>query len=269
MKMLRAFAVILLVAGGIPALAGEQNIKESVSSDLAQIIPYIVTGAGWTTSITIVNAEETTASVEILLFNEGGESVSLEAAQLGRIGDHSTVSIPGHSSVTIDFLPTADYQVNWMKLDPGFDFVSTTAKLRYSQYFNTVDYGWILLEHQALEIAANVYAPYGNELLGSFDTRNGDDILYLVNPFDYYGDAHATVHATLADGSTRDVNITVAPMTRVAVSLQESFGVTHGSIDIVSGQATLIATPPYVVAVILDLDGCSFSMSPLVPPAVL
>jgi len=227
--------------------------KGSVGLDLDQVLPYIATGAGWTTSVTIVNPGTEEAIVTMSLFDENGQPVSLNTSQLGEIAQEQEITVPPQAAVTVDFLPTAAYQVNWAYFDT-WDFVSVTAKLRYSQFFDTVQYGRVLLEHQALEVSSSAF---DNEFTAPFNTRNGDDTLYLVNPREWSSEAFVNLEARGAEGGTKLFTIKVPPGKRVAVSLQEAFGTTDGGVRIVSSKD--------IAALVLDLDGCSFTMEPAVP----
>jgi len=94
MKMLKAFAIALLVTALSPVVTGSQDVIGAVSTASDQIIPYIASGAGWTTSVTIVNPGIYTPNVKISLFDASGGPVSLDTVQRGRISAEPPVDIP-------------------------------------------------------------------------------------------------------------------------------------------------------------------------------
>jgi len=248
-----AVGALFLQASGLFAQPSPWNRNPSLSSELDQVIPYIATGAGWTTSITIINRDDDDELVTIRLFNEGGEPVALDTVQFGRIDGEKEIVVPVGKTVTIDFLPTAQYQVNWAYFDT-WAFCSVVAKLRYAQFFDTLQYGRVLLEHQALLVSSSAY---DDDFLVSFNTLNGDDILYLVNPRDWASEAFVNLEVLVEGEEPRVLTVKVPPMKRTSHSLRDLLGNTSGSIRIVSNED--------IAGVLLDLDGSSFTMVPLVP----
>jgi hypothetical protein len=245
-------SLILLTICSVASLADGPVHKEAIRVTLDQAVPYVVTGAGWSTSVTFINGGTSAAEITVSFFTSAGKSVSLPTVQFGLVSK-PIMSIPIKGSFTLDVLPTSTYQINWLYADPNWGSVAVYSKIRYAQLFDTTQYGQILLEHQA-----NVQSTFAldTEYLSRFDTTNGDDHLILVNTKANYGETFVTVIATMDSGQSKSWTVSIPPLNQQIIKLKEVLGVAKGSLYIFGSS--------YFSGAVLDLDGSSFGFAPFV-----
>ena len=245
-------SLILVNICPVTTLADGTAHKEAVRTTFDQAVPYVVTGAGWSTSVTVINGGTSEAEITVSFFTSDGKSASLPTVQFGMVSKPFKINIPRGGSFTLDVLPTSTYQINWMYADT-WSSVALYSKIRYAQFFDTTQYGRVLLEHQA-----NVQSTFAldTKYLARFDTTNGDDYLILVNTKDYHGDVYVTVTATQDSGQPKSWTVRIPPLNQQIIKLKEVIGEGKGSLYLFADS--------YFSGAVLDLDGSSFGFGPFV-----
>lgn len=101
-----AFAMVLMAIFAY----GESPRKVNISS-LDDVIPQLVVGGGWSTSITLVNIDEGAVSVPIKYFDGNGQP------WVPRGLPTAPINIPAKGTVTINTAEDGDLQQGWAQLD--------------------------------------------------------------------------------------------------------------------------------------------------------
>jgi hypothetical protein len=139
------------------------------------IVPLIVDGGGWRTSITLTNLDTHQVHLQVLLLQPDGTDFSVGVAGLGttRFVD---VALPVHGSKTIDTTGATDtLRTGWAYLlqDSTSDVVGAQVGLRQK-----------LSNGSELEATAPVVTEFDSHFVVLFDNQGGyDTAVLLTNPF--------------------------------------------------------------------------------------
>ncbi len=112
---MRSLAVLLLFTSSLVAAGNINRVGFDQSYD---VLPHIVFGGTWVTSITLVNMGHEPVQVPVSFFGSDGEPVEVPIVNVGSFSE-LTVGIAAHGGVTLitENLPNRPNVEGWAKLD--------------------------------------------------------------------------------------------------------------------------------------------------------
>jgi hypothetical protein len=99
---LKRASVLILAVAAIPSAfaAGPRNILVNPATD--RILPQLLVGGGWKTTITLVNLDTIPASFNLAFITPAGDLLALPVVGVGRTATFDQVTVAPNASFTID-----------------------------------------------------------------------------------------------------------------------------------------------------------------------
>ena len=209
----RCWITSILLACSIPASA-----IDTIFAGTSQVFAQVVDGAGWKTTITLLNLGNNTASFSLNFYDDNGNALALDT-NLGT-GNVFAATIPPHGSLIISTAGIkSSLSVGWGFLQPGSDSLVSGSEIFRARSAGQPD----------LEAAVPGDPSFYSRLTFSFDhTSNSGTGLALVNQFSF---TPITVSILIRDGSGNQIvldSFTMQPMTHQAITINQQYPQTLG-----------------------------------------